>query len=125
MSLITCLSWVPKGYAAANPCPEKITAEDLAEIKEGEGIEIDMDMDNYDKEEAIPEFSNVEYEPQLENYKDEEEEDNIIDPNDCVLVAGVQNGDFSELHVYIYVQETGSLYIHHDLILAAYPLSLQ
>ena len=123
MSLITCLSWVPKGYAIPNPMPEKITTEDLAEIKEGE--DIDMNLDHYDKEEAIPEFSNIEYDPQLENYKDEEEEDNLISSNDCVLVAGVQNGDFSELHIYIYVQETSSLYIHHDLILPAYPLSLQ
>ena len=123
MSLITCISWVPKGYAMANPRPEKLTAADLAEIKEGEGV--DIDMDNYDNEEAVPEFANVEYEPQLESYKDEDEEDNIISPTDCILLAGVQNGDFSELHVYIYVQETGSLYIHHDLILAAYPLSLQ
>lgn len=123
MSLITCLSWVPKGYALANPQLEKMTSEDLAEIKECEGMEIEME--NYDKEEAVPEFANVEYDPQLENYEDEEAEDNIISPNDCILVAGVQNGDFSELHVYIYVQETGSLYIHHDLILPAYPLSLQ
>ncbi|OMJ73100.1 hypothetical protein SteCoe_28303 [Stentor coeruleus] len=124
MSLITCLAWVPKGYAASNPVAEKVTAEDLAEIKAGEGV--DMDMDNYENEECLPEFAGVDYEPQLENYKDEsEEEDNIIHPNDCILVAGVQNGDFSELHVYVYVQETSSLYVHHDIILPAYPLSLQ
>lgn len=124
MSLITCLAWVPKGYAASNPLAEKVTPEDLAEIKAGEGI--DMDMDNYENEECLPEFAGVDYEPQLENYKDEsEEEDNIIQPNDCILVAGVQNGDFSELHVYVYVQETSSFYVHHDIILPAYPLSLQ
>ena len=123
MSLITCLSWIPKGYASSNPQKEKITSDDLAEIKEGEGIE--MDMDNYDKEDANPEFANVEYDPRLENYEDEEAEDNIISPNDCLLVSGVQNGDFSELHVYVYVQETSSLYIHHDIILSAYPLCLQ
>lgn len=124
MSLITCLSWVPKGFAKANPQPEKITAEDLAEIKAGE--DIDMDMENYDNEEAIPEFANVEYEPQLEALDDKsEEEDNIIQPTDALIVTGVQNGDFSEIHVYVYIQESNSLYVHHDIILPAYPLCLQ
>jgi periodic tryptophan protein 1 len=123
MSLITCLSWVPKGYAIPNPTHEKVTSEDLAEIKEGE---LGMDLENYDKEDSMPEFANVEYDPQLENYKDEEdEEENLITANDCVLVTGLQNGDFSELQVYIYVQETSSLYIHHDIILPAYPLCLE
>ena len=124
MSLITCLSWVPKGFAKANPEPEKITTEDLAEIKAGEGI--DMDMENYDNEEALPEFANIEYEPQLEGYDDKSEaEDNLISPTDSLIVTGVQNGDFSELHIYVYVQESSSLYVHHDVILAAYPLNLQ
>jgi hypothetical protein len=124
MSLITCLSWVPKGFAKSNPQAELITTEDLAEIKSGELD--DMDMENYDKEEALPEFANVEYEPQLESYDDKSEaEDNLIQASDSLIVAGVQNGDFSELHVYVYVHESSSLYVHHDIILPAYPLALQ
>ncbi|CAG9315797.1 unnamed protein product [Blepharisma stoltei] len=123
MSVITCLKWVPKGYARSEPLLEEVTMNDIEDIKAAEGE--DLNMDTYDQEEAIPVFSNVEYEPQLENIEDEEEEDNKINPDDAIIITGNQKGDFSEVHVFIYVENSGALYVHHDFFLTAYPLALE
>lgn len=123
MSVITCLKWVPKGYARSDPLLEDVGMQDLMDIKAAEAGEIDME--GYDEEESNPVFSNVEYEPQLENIVDEEDEDVKINPDDALIIAGHQKGDFSEIHVYVYVENTGALYVHHDFFLTTYPLALE
>jgi periodic tryptophan protein 1 len=40
------------------------------------------------------------------------------------LAAGAQ-GDFSNIEVYIFDEQTMSLYVHHDIELSAYPLCVE
>lgn len=109
MSLISCLAWVPRGYASPTPRQAEVTQEQLAQV---------------DEDYAEPAFSSVDYEPQLVGVEDEDAADMQILPTDALLLTGVQNGDFSELHVYVYLQSDNSLFVHHDYMLPAYPLSL-
>jgi len=125
MSVITCLSWVPRGYAKSQPIQQDMDLDHLEDLKDQQlATDDELDMANYDAEDAVPEFTNVDPDPDLENLEDEEAEDNKINPEDALILAGVQNGDFSEIHVYIYVEKTSALYVHHDIMLNAYPLSL-
>jgi len=122
MSVITSLAWVSRGYARTEPIQQEVQMDDFEDFQENN----DMQLENYDQENPDPVFTNVEYDAQLEDLKDQEEEENCkIQPKDALIVAGVQNGDFSELDVYVYVEETSALYVHHDIILSAYPLDLQ
>lgn len=55
-------------------------------------------------------------------------------PTDNVLLAAKSDEDqrylivfffiFSSLEVHVYDEESGNFYLHHDILLGAYPLSL-
>ncbi|XP_063991604.1 periodic tryptophan protein 1 homolog [Diachasmimorpha longicaudata] len=56
---------------------------------------------------------------------DSEKEDDIIKPDDnLVLVAHVE-GDASLLEIFVYNEKEGSFYCHHDLLLPAFPLCME
>jgi periodic tryptophan protein 1 len=40
-------------------------------------------------------------------------------------VAATAESDHSNLEVYIYEHEKGNMYVHHEVILGAYPLCLE
>ena len=50
---------------------------------------------------------------------DEEEDDKQIKDTDAILLATRTEDDFSSLEVYVYDEETGNLYVHHDITLSA------
>lgn len=77
--------------------------------------EMDIDIESYPDDN---------YNPSLAYNDDEEAEDCQIQPNDALIACGVQKGDESELHVYLYVESTSALYVHHDMILSEFPLAL-
>ncbi|CAD7951876.1 unnamed protein product [Amoebophrya sp. A120] len=52
----------------------------------------------------------------------EDEEDNIIKPTDNCFVACSCEDDECTLEVFVYDEEEGAMYVHHDLTLNAYPL---
>lgn len=56
---------------------------------------------------------------------DSEKEDDIIKPEDNLILVGHVEGDASILEVYVYNEEEGSLYVHHDLLLPAFPLCIE
>ena len=56
---------------------------------------------------------------------EEEKEDYTIRRTDSILVAATAESDHSNLEVYIYEHEKGNLYVHHEVILGAYPLCLE
>lgn len=118
MSLITCLSWVGKGFARKDPIQiTGMPAEE--EYDEPEDMEVEMD-------DELPAFSEMPEDEDFEDVKDEEgDEDARINPDDALIAVGVQNGDYSELHVYLYDEENSNLYVHHDFILGAYPLDCE
>ncbi|XP_026726473.1 periodic tryptophan protein 1 homolog [Trichoplusia ni] len=56
---------------------------------------------------------------------DSDEEDDIIKPNDNLLLVGHVESDASVLEVYIYNKEEDSFYVHHDIILPWFPLCIE
>ena len=56
---------------------------------------------------------------------EEEKEDYTIRKTDSILVAATAESDHSNLEVYIYEHEKANLYVHHEIILGAYPLCLE
>ncbi|XP_074285024.1 uncharacterized protein LOC141610705 [Silene latifolia] len=98
----------------------------------------ELDMDNYDDDEddGIEVFSkglgdayypSNELDPYLKDNADEdseEEADMIIKAEDSVIVCARNDEELSHLEVYI-LEETEdgpNLYIHHDIIISAFPL---
>jgi len=56
---------------------------------------------------------------------DSEKEDDIIKPEDNLILVGHVESDASVLEVYVYNEEEGSLYVHHDFHLPAFPLCIE
>ena len=56
---------------------------------------------------------------------EEEKEDYTIRKTDSLIVAATAESDHSNLEVYIYEHEKANLYVHHEVILGAYPLCLE
>lgn len=82
---------------------------------------VDSDDDGMDeddgkqKDEYPDEFSDSE----------EEKEDYTIRKTDSLIVAATAESDHSNLEVYIYEHDKGNMYVHHEVILGAYPLCLE
>ncbi|XP_057532181.1 uncharacterized WD repeat-containing protein C17D11.16-like [Amaranthus tricolor] len=97
----------------------------------------ELDMDHYDDDDEDGIFSkglgdayypSNELDPYLKDKDDddsEEEEDLFIRAEDSVIVCARNDEEISQLEVYI-LEETEdgpNLYVHHDIIISAFPLS--
>ena len=51
-------------------------------------------------------------------------EDDVIKPSDAVLLVAHTEEEYSCVEVQVYDEENGSLYVHHDIALPAFPLAL-
>ena len=58
-----------------------------------------------------------------EEWDEEDQEDNEVKPNDCLLVVAMTEDEFSHLEVQLFSDE-GNLFVHHDITLPDFPLSL-
>jgi len=55
----------------------------------------------------------------------EDAEDDQILNTDSLIVTATAENDYSNLEIYVYEQEKNNLYVHHEIILSAYPLCLE
>lgn len=100
--------------------------------------EDEYDMDNYDNEEktdlvrgiaGLTVYSSNKNDPYVtipdDSDNDSEKGDEIIKPDDNLILVGHVVGDQATLEVYVQNEEEGSLYVHHDLMLPDIPLCLE
>ncbi|XP_017779248.1 PREDICTED: periodic tryptophan protein 1 homolog [Nicrophorus vespilloides] len=154
INFIPCLKWVKKGVAKANPEKVQLTKEELIQVikdaksklkttENAEGsaegsssmnVENEFDLENYDEDDdetyGLEQLGiqNIMEVPNLEENLTDDDSDNaddIIQPADNLILVGKVEGDASILEVYVYNENEGSLYCHHDLFLPSFPLCIE
>ncbi|XP_077293530.1 PWP1 homolog no child left behind [Arctopsyche grandis] len=162
IGLVSCVHFVRRGVAKANPEKVELTEQELQSIiqqttedlriEEENSDDNDMneseippqnpndefDLSNYDKEEVdtskvlgIGSLATFAQDGDLEGVHiktddpDSDAEDDIIKTTDNLVLVGHVQGDASVLEVYVYNEQEGSLYVHHDTLLPSFPLCIE
>jgi periodic tryptophan protein 1 len=68
---------------------------------------------------------NQDYPMEFDEVSDDEKDDFTIHPTDALIACTTAQDDFSSIEVYIFDEINQSLYVHHDIILSAYPLCIE
>jgi len=137
MSFIPCVKWVKQGVSLHQDTV-KLSQKELQKLtginkgkKRSKNVE-DYDLENYDEEEmdmsgAMSISSLAVYSKDLNDESDTDSDklDEILKPDDnLVLVGNVKKSEYS-LQVYVYNDNDNDFYIHHDIILKHPPLCLE
>jgi len=102
----------------------------------------EYNLDDYDKEVSnsrgpqifsnlagLTYYSNNKEDPYitLDDAEDEKEEMQELEvlPTDNLLITAKTEDDISHLEIYTYIEEEDNLYIHHDIMLPAFPLCVE
>lgn len=152
MNFISCVKWVKQGVAKQVPDNIHLNEDELREIVEpsksddetGEpskpnSSDDEYDFKNYDQEDdlrvslrGIATFDSVKKGKKKKFKKknnpddsdDSEKEDELIQEDDNLLVVGHVDDDFNTLDIYVYNENDGDMYIHHDIVLKKAPLCI-
>ncbi|KAG7260363.1 hypothetical protein CRUP_009426 [Coryphaenoides rupestris] len=79
-------------------------------------------LDNYDEEDSVTSNLGDSLAGLTDQY---EREDFQIKATDNLVLAGRAEKDCCNLEIYVYNSEEDSLYVHHDILLPAYPLCVE
>ncbi|RZC39972.1 periodic tryptophan protein 1 -like [Asbolus verrucosus] len=151
VNFITCVKWVKKGIAKNQPEKVQLSKQELIQVikdtkkklrvsneatNDGQSSTQDAyGFDNYDDEDdentaqalgisSLAELAN-DAEDNFSESDDSDKEDEIVKSTDNLILVGHVEGDASSLEIYIYNEEEESLYVHHDILLPAFPLCFE
>ncbi|XP_033101650.1 periodic tryptophan protein 1 homolog isoform X2 [Anneissia japonica] len=175
-TVITCLQWIRRGVAKAEPDKVVLSKEQLqslikctkgqlddlekdevdkseddedmltsdnengAQEETEDGDLVQYDMNKYDQATSssssgitdtlagLAIYAADEDDPYItlkDAGSDTEADDIAIKSTDNILVVGRAEEDYSNLEIYVYNEEGGVFYVHHDLLLSSYPLALE
>lgn len=80
----------------------------------------------YTQEKQVKNEGEGDYIDAIDDISDEDEEDYTIHKDDnLILCTSTEDGGFSTLEVYIFNSPDNNLYVHHDIVLSAYPLCVE
>ncbi|KAK9719807.1 hypothetical protein QE152_g22469 [Popillia japonica] len=154
INFIPCIRWVKQGVAKSNPEKVQLTKDELVQIinetksklqiAEAEestsgdnatmAVDDEFKLENYDDDEdnddnalGIASLAELptDVEQNFSDSDDSEKEDEKLKSDDNLILAGRVDGDASTLEIYVYNETEGSLYVHHDFLLPAFPLCIE
>lgn len=100
---------------------EPLEDEDSSDAEQDASSAEDADMDGA---EAMNDGAIDEDEEEEDDELENDREDVEILPTDAVILVANTEEEFSNLEVQVYDDDNGSLYVHHEINLPAFPLSL-
>ncbi|RNA42718.1 periodic tryptophan 1 -like protein [Brachionus plicatilis] len=124
---------------------DKKDTEDMAEHEDNKS-EVENEEENIDKKYNLDNYDNEDCELKLEQLnslacfptnaedvlltkkddgEDSDEEDIEIKSSDNLLVCGTVDEDDSSLNIFVYNEDEGNFYIHHDLLLSSVPVCVE
>merc|ERR1719490_111094 len=118
--MISCLTWLKKGYAKETPLTNEEIDRQMAEIME-EAKKYKEKYENED-ETVIPNLvkeSDIQHQMEEDNMpfgfeeSEEEKDEYKILKDDNLFIAGKIEEEFAALEVYVYEKHSGNLFVHH------------
>jgi len=137
-TLISCLSWIKKGFARETPISNQEIDQQMTEMMQEEELmqEAKKYKEKYEENEDEETIPNLVMESHIDNQidedgmpfgfeeSDEEKEDLKIRKEDTLFVCGKIEDEFASLECYVYEKHSGNLFVHHDIMLSSFPLAM-
>lgn len=137
-SFIPCVKWVKQGVSS-HQNTIKLSHQELQELAEtkpkpnerSRSARKDYDMENYDEEDmdmsgAMSVGSLAVYSSEInDSDTDSDKLDEILKPDDNIVLVGNVKKTECSLEVYVYNGNDKDFYIHHDITLKHPPLCLE
>lgn len=84
------------------------------------------DEEKEEEDEEIEGEGDIEYDeekfPFMVDDDEEEKEDFVIRKSDALIIVAAAEQNYSNIEVYLYEEENSNLFVHHEIMLNAYPL---
>jgi len=147
---VTAVCWVPRGKCKAHPVVNAEDEDEMREAHEqlmggassSDGAKVSTDgleefeLDNYDDDEndgGMQFFSVLKADGELARHGDphmtgdpesdsDDDDYHEIKPEDYLFVAVSCEEETCSLEMYVYDEDEANMYVHHDIMLDAYPL---